>query len=255
MICQLKNPMNARPLFGDWPETILWSCLEGTMGHIYGDAQEKPTCAMALLGDFCFLAGEPSAELVSFKPDGMESDYIIMTPQNDSWAEVIRVCYGEKARPTVRYAIKKEPNAFNRKSLERFAALVPEDVRMTFIGEVEYHQCLLEDWSRDFVSQFPSYEEFARLGLGVVAVKDGKMIAGASSYSRYSGGIEVEIDTKKEYWRQGLGTACGAALVLACIDRGLYPSWDAHNLWSVGLAEKLGYHFSHEYPVFEITGY
>ncbi|MDD6328823.1 MAG: GNAT family N-acetyltransferase, partial [Lachnospiraceae bacterium] len=34
-----------------------------------------------------------------------------------------------------------------------------------------------------------------------------------------------------------------------------YPSWDAQNKWSVGLAEKLGYHFSHEYTAYEINGY
>ena len=35
--------------------------------------------------------------------------------------------------------------------------------------------------------------------------------------------------------------ACGAALVLTCLARGLYPSWDAANRESVALAEKLGY--------------
>ena len=24
-------------LFGDWPETLIWTCLEGTMGQIYVD--------------------------------------------------------------------------------------------------------------------------------------------------------------------------------------------------------------------------
>lgn len=32
-----------------------------------------------------------------------------------------------------------------------------------------------------------------------------------------------------------------------CIDRCAYPSWDAHNINSVHLAEKLGYEFNHEY--------
>ncbi len=34
--------------------------------------------------------------------------------------------------------------------------------------------------------------------------------AGASSYSVYKGGIEIEIDTSSEYRRRGLATACGA---------------------------------------------
>lgn len=46
--------------------------------------------------------------------------------------------------------------------------------------------------------------------------------------------------------------ACGAKLILNCLERGLYPSWDAQNKWSLALAEKLGYHFSHTYTAYEI---
>ena len=41
-----------------------------------------------------------------------------------------------------------------------------------------------------------------------------------------------------------------AALILSCLDDGLYPSWDAANMNSVHLAEKLGYQFSHEYACY-----
>ncbi|MCM1200726.1 MAG: GNAT family N-acetyltransferase [Bacteroides fragilis] len=61
-----------------------------------------------------------------------------------------------------------------------------------------------------------------------------------------------KIDTKKEYRRRGLATVCGARLILECLDRGLYPSWDAQNPWSVVLAQKLGYHFDREYTAYEI---
>jgi hypothetical protein len=44
-------------------------------------------------------------------------------------------------------------------------------------------------------------------------------------------------------------------MILEALDRGLSPSWDAANLWSVGLAEKLGYHFDHEYTTYEIYPY
>ena len=67
-------------------------------------------------------------------------------------------------------------------------------------------------------------------------------------------GIEIEIDTREDHRRKGLAYACGAKLILECLKRGLYPSWDAQNKWSVALAEKLGYHFDHEYTAYEITG-
>ena len=48
------------------------------------------------------------------------------------------------------------------------------------------------------------------------------------------------------------GAGGGAALILECLERGLYPSWDAHTEISAALAEKLGYHVSHPYVVYEV---
>ena len=79
-------------------------------------------------------------------------------------------------------------------------------------------------------------------------------MGGASSYTSYREGIEIQIDTKEEYRRRGLAYASGAKLILECLDRGLYPSWDAENWGSVKLAEKLGYHFDYEYPAYRCRG-
>lgn len=70
--------------------------------------------------------------------------------------------------------------------------------------------CKEEAWSADLVSQFPDYDDFCRLGIGVVICKDHTLVSGASSYSRYQEGIEIEIDTKEEYRRKGLAYICGA---------------------------------------------
>ena len=69
MINELTTPSTAAPLFANWEETMIWSCLQGIMGKIYVDYLEQPTAAMAILGDFAFYAGNPSEELVSYKPD------------------------------------------------------------------------------------------------------------------------------------------------------------------------------------------
>ncbi len=91
--------------------------------------------------------------------------------------------------------------------------------------------------------------------MGAVICKGNIMISGASSYPRYKDGIEIEIDTREEYRRKGFAYVCGAKLILECLKRNLYPSWDAHNKGSVALAEKLGYHYSHSYTAIEITDY
>ena len=78
------------------------------------------------------------------------------------------------------------------------------------------------------------------------------MVSGASSYSGYCGGIEIEVDTREDYRRRGLAFICGAKLILDCLEREWYPSWDAQNPWSAALAKKLGYRFSHTYAAYEI---
>lgn len=255
MIYRIDNTDCVTDTFNGWEETMIWSCLQGVMGHIYADDREKPSSAMAILGDFCFLAGVPDAELASYKPEWCTQDFIIIVPQNRQWGEVIEKCYGDKARKVVRYAMKKEPDVFDRDRLEDMAGKLPSEYTLRRIDEYVFLECRNEDWCRDLVSQFDDYNAYREKGLGVVVMRDSALVAGASSYTAYQGGIEIEIDTKKEYRRRGLAAVCGARLILECLDRGWYPSWDAQNLWSVALAKKLGYHFSHEYEAYEIYGY
>ncbi len=244
---------DASELFGRWDETIIWSCLQGIMGEIYKN--ETGDAALAVLGDFAFCAGKPDEKLIKFKPEGCEQDFIIMVPQNDEWAGLIENCYEDKAKKVSRYAMKKEPDLFDVVKLNQVGSKLPEGYQYKMLEEHEYILCQKYRWANDFVSQFKDYDTYKKLGLGVVIFKDGELAAGASSYSRYRDGIEIEIDTRKDHRRKGLAYACGAKLILECLKRGLYPSWDAQNLWSVALAEKLGYHFSHEYTAYEIYGY
>lgn len=250
---QKRLKANIKEMFKNWNETLIWSCLQGIMGEIHTNSTED--AAMAILGDFVFYAGNPSEELVRLKPENCKQDFIIMVPQNVAWAELIERCYGDKAKKVTRYAIKKEKDIFDICKLEQVILNIPESYELKMIEEPEYNMCRNNGWANDLVSQYKDYNMYKKLGLGVVAFKDGELVAGASSYSTYDEGIEIEIDTREDQRRKGLAYACGAKLILECLKKDLYPSWDAQNKWSVALAEKLGYHFSHEYTAYEITGY
>lgn len=255
MIYQITDTAKVSPLFGHWEETLIWSCLQGIMGKVYADDPDSPTAAMAVLGDFTFFAGTPSGELVSYKPKECCQDFMIMVPQNEPWLTVITDFYGEKAKVVSRYAIKKELDIFPKEKLEQAAASLPEEYKLFMIDEPLFRMCRSKTWSADLVSQFPDYETYERLGIGVVICQNGEIVSGASSYSRYRDGIEIEIDTRTDHRRKGLAYICGARLILECLNRGLYPSWDAQNLWSVALAQKLGYHYDRAYTAVEIWGY
>lgn len=254
-IYQVKNRDLVKDLFHGWEEALIWSCLQGTMGHIYADEATEPTAAMAILGDFCFFAGRPNKELVSFKPQWCEQDFIIMVPQNEEWGRLIEDVYGKKAVRVMRYATKKERKVFDINKLQQIVNIFPEDYSLQMIDQKLFKQCKEISWCRDLVLRYSTYEEYEKLGLGVVILKSGEIVSGASSYSSYSGGIEIEIDTREDFRRKGLASVCGAKLILECLKKGLYPSWDAQNKASLSLAEKLGYHFDHEYSAYEIYGY
>ena len=243
------------PLFAGWQESCIWSCLQEVMGELYIRYGKEPESVMAILGDFSFFAGEPDEELLCFKPEAYRDDFIIMVPQNASWAERIERCYTDRAKKVTRYAIKKEPGIFNREHLESIVRALPPEYTLKRIDKEIYEWCRTESWCRDWCGNYKSYEMYEKLGMGVVCLKDGAVVAGAASYSTYRDGIEIEIDTKEEFRRRGLASACGARLILDCMERGLYPSWDAQNKWSVALAEKLGYHYERDYTAYEIRGY
>lgn len=245
----------AAPLFDGWQESLIWSCLQGVMGNLYVDSLERPTCAMILLGDFCYFAGTPDRRLLSQQPwkgRNTTPPDVIMVPQDDRWGRMIEDHYGTKARKVTRYAIKKEPGIFNTEKLHAAAAALPEGYTLAMIDERLFQHCKKAAWCQDWVRQYDDYALYQKHGLGAVVLKDGKPVSGASSYSGYLGGIEVEIITREDHRRKGLAYACGAKLILECLKRGWYPSWDAQNKWSVSLAEKLGYHFDHAYTAYEI---
>ena len=248
MIVELQNTALAERLFSGWEETMIWSCLQGVMGSILVTDRGKLKSAVANVGCFAFFAGEADEELVR----GIPESVAIMVPQNETWAALIEADWPE-AKKTVRYAMKKNTR-FDRKALRKLANSLPGGYSVRQIDGAMYDLCLKEPFAVDFVSSFGSKENYLERGRGVVVLKDGRIVSGASSYSRYRKGIEIEVDTALEERRKGLAGAACASLIMSCLEEGLYPSWDAQNLTSVHLAEKLGYELSHVYVAYERNG-
>lgn len=241
----MDHPMRAAALFAGWDETMIQSCLHGVMGHVY--TNDTYTAAVAVLGDFAFFAGQPDATLL---PDDHFACSLLV-PQSEAWTSLLQAKYGSHAALRERYAFRKD-DRFDRAQLRQLAT-IPAGCTLKMIDCDLFCALRRESWSRDLTANYPDFAAFQSLGLGVVLLSDGRIAAGASSYSSYPGGIEIEIDTRPDLRRRGYATVCAANLILACLDRGLYPSWDAHTRISKALAEKLGYAYSHSYPCLEVT--
>ena len=231
-------------LFDGWEETMVWSCLQGVMGRAMWN--EGVTAGLIASGDSCLLAGEADRALLA------RAAGPTLAPRTPDWHPLIEAYFGPRAIPETRYAIKKEPGIFDRRRLEALAAALPAGYELRLIDEAMVPVLLAQAWSRDLCAAFDSPADCCRRGVGVAALYEGVPVAGAGSYCVYRGGIEVEIDTRPDHRRRGLATACGARLILECLDRGLYPSWDAIDLRSAALAEKLGYRRGDPYPVYWI---
>lgn len=247
----IKDKKTIESLFNGWEETLIWSCLQDYMGVAYAPMMENAESAGILVADFCFLAGKPNRAVAEYKPEGSHSD-IIMVPQTVEWEKLIEDIYGSQAERITRYATKKEKDVFDVKKLQTFSETLQPPYELHTVNAEIFKQMKENEWAVDLCAQFSDYEEYEQVGLGVVVLKSGELVAGASSYTVYQDGIEIEIDTRKDERRKGLALACAAKLILECLARGKYPSWDAHNRASLALAEKLGYHFDKEYIAYEI---
>lgn len=242
------NTEKIAKLFDGLNEPLIWSCLQGHMGHMVGDDNINPKSALIDVGDFCFFVGKPNPILFS-----SISGSKLLIPKDKSWESLIEKHYDKQVKKRLRYAIKKEPNIFNKELLNSYISKLDNCYELKLFNEEIFHLALKEDWSRDLCSQFKDYSDYKKRGIGVAILHQGELVSGASPYAVYSGGIEIEIDTKPEYRQKGLATVCGAKLILECLAQNLYPSWDAHDLRSVALAEKLGYHLERSYVTYELS--
>ena len=247
MIYEIEDTNKVKDLFAGWNETLIFSCLQKVMGKIYVTEPNNPKSAFAYVGCFGFYAGEPDRELVINKPDG----FVIMTPQNEAWAKLIEKCF-PAAKCVTRYAIKKN-TIFDEEILRKNVCMLPDGYELKKIDADIYDKCLESPVTADFVSSFESKEQYLSIGRGMVITRDDMIVAGASSYTRYIEGIEIEVDTVPEERRKHLATIACSALILNCLEEGLYPSWDAQNMDSVRLAEKLGYEYDHKYIAYEVA--
>ncbi len=246
MIVELNDTSKVKDLFAGWQETLIYSCLQKVMGSIYVTNLDEPVSALAYVGCFGFVAGKPNRELLENKPEG----FAIITPQNEDWANLIEEVYSN-VRKVTRYAIRKDTK-FDTAALQKNMDMLPNGYVIKEIDSDLYDKCMEDPVTRDFVSSFTDKKQYLDLGRGIVILKDDKIVSGASSYTRYNEGIEIEVDTVEAERRNHLATIACSALILRCLKENMYPSWDAQNTNSVCLAEKLGYEFDHEYIAYEV---
>lgn len=244
-----------KPFFYNMEDTIIHTCLQGYMGRAWTDSKTKPSFALLLVGDFCYIGGTANLLLeqaLNQLPQLIRGEIILLVPVNDNIEEL--VCRNHPNwNQVVRYAFRQDREAFNLSFLKQVVSILPIEYEITPIDDYWYHKALSEDWSKDLVSNFTSSSDYLNRGIGVVISCNGEIISGASSYTIYDCGIEIQVDTKPTHRKKGLAFIASASLIIACRERNIYPSWDAATEISVQLAKKLGYIYSHSYHTYVVT--
>jgi hypothetical protein len=177
----------------------------------------------------------------------------VIISDDSSWLEIIESIYPNHLKRFSRFAIKRELDVFQKNLLNSYINAIDTKFHIDKINESLYHKVLKDSFMSDCCSNYSSLEEFSIHGIGYAVIHNGEIISAASSYSYCEGNIEITIGTKKEFRRSGLALAVASRLILDCMEQNIYPRWDAANLESVALAEKLGYHFDKEYEVYSIS--
>jgi RimJ/RimL family protein N-acetyltransferase len=210
---------------------------------------------MVLIGDFCYLIGscvsEEEQEIVELLSALVKNKIMILN--STVWQPVLdklKQNNQESFRGFLRYALVGKKEWFDQEKLVQWANAIEPEYKAVRIDDTIYPLTQKQFWTEDFCSNFESKEDFMKYGIGYVVLKDNEIISGASTYSYDGERLEITIETKEEYRKKGLAIACAAKLILDSLARNIYPRWDAANLTSVRLAEKLGYRFAHEYTVY-----
>ena len=230
---------------------MILSYLQGHMGHAWADDPEIPTVAQVVVGDFIFYAGNPNTKGAEELLYNIPEDSLVIV-NTDKWKNRIETTYKGSIEKFQRYAFKKNAEYLHCDHIRSFLNELPKGYELKKVDKTLAYDTSFQELSEDFTSQFESIDDYINRGIGYCILNDGQVVCGASSYSIYEDGIEIEIDTHPNHRRKGLATIAASALILDCLDRGIYPSWDAANLQSVNLAQKLGYVLDNAYDTYYI---
>lgn len=218
------------------------SVLDGTMGEAYVDNISNPKFAILIVRKYCFISGNIEKENLYKLINNKLTQYILIP--SDNLKSIIEEIFKDSVNKLERYSIKKNP-VFDKKKLQEYINKVSKKYNIQAIDNKTANRIKEEK----FIKITDNYE---KNGVGYYCTYNNEIIGVASSNIFYKDGIEVNIKVKDEYRRKGIATALASKLILKCLEENKKISWDAANLWSVGLAEKLGFEYDSTYNIYKL---
>ncbi len=254
--------LNDRKLAADHYLAYQWNYLAaailgGFHGEVMVDDVDWPHVSILHLPpvSLYMLGGDPShlsaLEAVKSIPN---RSMVLFGDQTEAWMALTKKVHGINVIELERYAFTSENlNLEHLRSLRDGlpAEFTLKKIDRTIAGQIAAEKSPLTE---DHIRTFSSVDDFLEKGFGFVVLDGEKIVSIASTFVVCEAGIEIQINTRKEYEGRGLGTAVGAALIVYSMENGIDPNWDAATKTSAHLAKKFGYTEQGEYPMLFIFG-
>jgi len=236
-----KNSLEKiRPFFDDIRFFMGKSVLDGVMGEAYVDDILNPKIAFLVVRSYCFISGYMENKKLEEIINNNFKNYELVF--SDELSYKIEKIYGKNIVKTQRYSIKKDVN-FNLNLLKGMASSIGKGFELVSIDE----KLASKIRKQNLLNITDDYQKY---GIGVCCIHENEIVGVASSNIFYKEGIEVNIMVFEKYRRRGIATAMASKLILNCLKQNKKVSWDAANMESVGLAQKLGFEYDSAYNIY-----
>lgn len=225
------------------------SALQGYMGDVYVDNLENPNFSFVFIERFCFIDGDANSEFAEIALKNID-DYYKVIIAAERWHSKIEKVYKDNFEIDYRFSLKKNTQ-FDENKLSRYISNFDGNYEIKRIDSKLYAVIQKTD---SWVTNLGMSPEYEKNGIGFCAIdKFGEIVAVITSEMVYKKGIEINLKVKETERQKGIATVLASNLILECIKRNIYPSWDAANEKSLKLAEKLGYEFDSKYKIYKIN--
>lgn len=219
------------------------SALDGVMGEIYVDDILNPHIAFLSVRSYCFINGNIEKEKLKEIIDENFRNYKLIP--SDNIASKIEELYYNDIIKSQRYSIKKDV-LFDIDKLKEMSNDLENDFKIIKIDEILANRIKKEN----FINITDNYKKY---GIGFCCIYNNKIVGVASSNIFYKDGIEVNIKVDEQYRRKRIATAMASNLILECLKQNKKISWDAANMNSLRLAEKLGFKYDSTYNIYSFS--
>ncbi len=212
--------------------------IEGQMGKAFTDSLENPTAFKLEVGPFSYFAGNAKS------PAGREMMrslplYAPLMPSPVEWIELAKEVHGDKIAQCSRYSFSSKN--LSVEGVRRMLRESPFEAQVRRLNTAAAGPILNDPHGLADISNFDSADDFVARGVGFYLMDECITVGVAYSSLVCSKGIEISIFVVPEKRRKGIATALACKLLEHCMANGMDPHWDAANLESCKLAEKLGY--------------